>query len=345
MVKKYDYNSNILDAFRLFATLQVFAGHVITHFSMPNPPVQIVYFIRGVPILFALCGFLAAKSLEKHRTKEYMVRRAVRILPAFWVCIIVNTLAILLAYDTKPSLREAVIYGITQFLGFNFYTGDWLRGYGVGTPNGVLWTIGVQIQFFLLAPILHKLLRGKSLRTGTIVIAVFALISILCNYGQSFLPQILFKLVGVTVIPYLYFLVLGMEIWYHRDTVIPVLSKCRWVLLVGYILWKFAEMHLNFPRVLDGVLYNTVTTVLLACVMFGFAFEHKWRVPRDYSYGFYLYHMVFVNLAIQMGFTSLEPVWKGALLVVTIGILTLCSAWLSQRVIENPAARLVEKEG
>ena len=25
-----------------------------------------VYFVRGVPILFVLCGFLAAKSIEKH---------------------------------------------------------------------------------------------------------------------------------------------------------------------------------------------------------------------------------------------------------------------------------------
>ena len=128
MVKKYDYNSNMLDMFRLFATLQVFAGHVITHFSMSNPPVQAVYFIRGVPILFALCGFLAAMSLEKYSTKEYMVRRAVRIFPAFWVCILVNTVIILLVYDTKPSAQEAFVYVITQFLGLNFYTGDWLRG-------------------------------------------------------------------------------------------------------------------------------------------------------------------------------------------------------------------------
>ena len=59
-----DYNKNALDVFRLIATLQVFLGHVISHFMMTDPPFDAVYFVRGVPILFVLCGFLTAKSLE-----------------------------------------------------------------------------------------------------------------------------------------------------------------------------------------------------------------------------------------------------------------------------------------
>ena len=130
MVKKYDYNSNMLDMFRLFATLQVFAGHVITHFSMSNPPVQAVYFIRGVPILFALCGFLAAMSLEKYSTKEYMVRRAVRIFPAFWVCILVNTVIILLVYDTKPvTYTHLDVYKrqLLNCISYVWYGKKWVR--------------------------------------------------------------------------------------------------------------------------------------------------------------------------------------------------------------------------
>ena len=60
---KIDYNRNALDVFRLIATVQVFLGHMISHFAMQNAPFIAVYFVRGVPILFVLCGFLAAKSL------------------------------------------------------------------------------------------------------------------------------------------------------------------------------------------------------------------------------------------------------------------------------------------
>lgn len=61
---KLDYNRNALDIFRLIATVQVFPGHMVSHFAMQNALVNAVYFVRGVPILFVLCGFLAAKSLD-----------------------------------------------------------------------------------------------------------------------------------------------------------------------------------------------------------------------------------------------------------------------------------------
>lgn len=54
---KIDYNRNALDIFRLIATVQVFLGHMVSHFAMQNALVNAVYFVRGVPILFVLCGF------------------------------------------------------------------------------------------------------------------------------------------------------------------------------------------------------------------------------------------------------------------------------------------------
>lgn len=48
---------NTLDIFRVIATIQVFLGHVITHFAMSNPPIDAIYFIRGVPIFLCFVGF------------------------------------------------------------------------------------------------------------------------------------------------------------------------------------------------------------------------------------------------------------------------------------------------
>ena len=220
---KIDYNRNALDVFRLIATVQVFLGHMISHFAMQNAPFIAVYFVRGVPILFVLCGFLAAKSLEGRSVKDWLIGRAIRIVPGFWACIVINTILILLVYETKPTIVEGGIYAVTQFFGMNFYTGDWLRGYGSGTPNGVLWTIPVQIQFFVLVPFLAKMLKNGSVRkSGAIVLALTA-VSVLLSKVEGYLPEIVNKLIGVTVVPYLYFLVAGMVAWYHRETIIPVL--------------------------------------------------------------------------------------------------------------------------
>ncbi len=342
---KIDYNRNILDVFRLIATVQVFLGHMISHFTMQNAPFNAVYFVRGVPILFILCGFLAAKSLEGRGAKDWLLGRAIRIIPGFWACIIINTVIILFVYSTKPTFIEGGIYAVTQFFGMNFYTGDWLRGYGSGVPNGVLWTIPVQICFFILVPLFAKFLKNKSLKKGLAVILALTVISIILEKISGFIPEIVNKLIGVTVVPYLYFLVAGMVAWYHRDTIVPALQKCKWYILFAYVAWKLMENHLAFPHIFDGVLYNTVTTLLMAALIFAFAFCGALRMKKDLTYGFYLYHMVFINLLLHFGITSLEPLWKGGLLTIGIAAVTLLCAWLSQRFIENPAAKLLKKKG
>lgn len=338
-----DYNSNLLDVFRIFATLQVFLGHVVTHFSI-SAAVNVVYFVRGVPILFVLCGFLAAKSISARGTKPWLIRRAVRVIPAFWVCILVNTFIILAVYNTKPSVKEFIIYFATQFLGLNFYTGEWLRGYGVGTPNGVLWTIGVQIQFFLIVPLIHRCMKQKRFGVWCATIGGLMILSIICNRSMSFLPDILGKLINVTVIPYLYFLMLGMMAWYFRDRLIPLLAKYKWWLVLAYVAWGLAEIFFQFPHLFDGNIYNTVTTVLLGCIIFAFAFSGKWRMRHDWTYGFYLYHMVFINLAIEVGYGSLQPIWQWGITMFSIIALTLLFAILSQRLVEKPIAALIERK-
>jgi len=337
---KIDYNKNCLDVFRLIGTVQVFLGHAITHFAMENPPHDAVYFVRGVPILFVLCGFLAAKALDKYDAKYWLVRRAQRILPAFWVCILVNSLIIALLYTTKPTVMEAAVYGLTQFLGLNFYTGGWLREYGVGTPNGVLWTIPVQIQFFVLAPVLRNVLKEKGIRTSAVCILALALLSILIERCGGVLPQMVYKLLGVTVIPYLYFLVAGMAAWYHRDRIIPALREKKWLVLTAYCVWKVAEMKLQLPGIVNGVMYNTVTTLLTAAVIFAFGFAFTWRMSRDYTFGFYLYHMVWVNIAIELGYVEWNFVVIGFIV-----LLTLASAWLSMHLVEEPCGRFLKKRG
>ena len=290
-----NYDDNALDLFRIMATIQVFMGHIITHFiPAPGDSVwEFVYAIRGVPILFVLCGFLASKSLENRTPKKWLIGRIARMLPAFWACIIVNTAVIAVFYPVRPSLKETVVYIVTQFSGLNFYTGSWLRGYGVGTPNGVLWTIAVQIQFFIIAPFIHRFLTRKGGYKGLQCVAGLTLVSVACNHLDGRIPEILWKLLGVTVIPYLYFLVFGMMLWYHRDQIIPRAERYRWLLLAVYVMWKLAENNLNFPHVLDGVLYNTVATLLMALLVSGFGFRRRIRFSADYTYGFYLYHMVF----------------------------------------------------
>ena len=114
-----------------------------------------------------------------------------------------------------------------------------------------------------------------------------------------------------------------------------------WMCFVWLPQFRF---FLAFPHLFDGILYNIITTLLIAAVIFAFAFCGNWRLKKDLTFGFYLYHMVFINLALHLGLTSLEPAGAGILLVSGITLLTLGTAWVTQRYVEVPCAKLLLKE-
>jgi peptidoglycan/LPS O-acetylase OafA/YrhL len=53
-----------------------------------------------------------------------------------------------------------------------FYNPAFLRGFGVGVLNGSLWTIPVELQFYLLLPLLALFARRRP--AGWVVLAVTA---------------------------------------------------------------------------------------------------------------------------------------------------------------------------
>ena len=91
-------------------------------------------------------------------------------------------------------------------------------------------------------------------------------------------------------------------------------------------------------------MYNTVTTLLVGLLVFAFGFSFKWRMKHDLTYGFYLYHMVFINIAVHFGYKTLGLNLTSVAVVAFISLLPILFAWLSQKLIENPAAKLAEKK-
>lgn len=95
---KVNINENCFDVIRLICTFTVFFGHFLTHFSVENDVLHgIAYFVRGVPVFFFLSGLFIARSLERYKTAEFLKRRAIRIFPELWVCVIFNLVIILIS--------------------------------------------------------------------------------------------------------------------------------------------------------------------------------------------------------------------------------------------------------
>lgn len=339
-----DINDNSFDIIRAFCTYIVFFGHFITHFEVESPVlIFIAYIVRAVPVFFLFSGFFTASSIERYSAKEFYVRRFFRIYPAMWLCIIINTIIILITYSSFPTFKDFLIYVGSQFTVGQFYTGDWLRGYGVGVPNGALWTISSDIQFYIIAIFIAKIMKNKSLKVWIITIGSFAMISLGLGQCEVLIPDIIYKIIMVVIVPYMYIFLFGMMVYYHKDKIIPFLAN-KWILISGiYITWSF--MPNNITKYFQGVRYNIITTLLLMCLVIslGYAFG-KHRSKNDYTYGFYLYHMVVINFIYHMFIKKIDQTWMFIILLIISSLVIFTMGFLSQKFVDKKISNSLQRK-
>lgn len=110
----------------------------------------------GVPIFFVLSGFLITTSILRPRSfafRSYGLRRVARIAPR---CYLVLVLAVVFV-DPSPLLTSA---GRGDLLAHVFFIHGFFRGTRY-TINGVLWTLTIEVLFYLLMALLAPLLRRR----------------------------------------------------------------------------------------------------------------------------------------------------------------------------------------
>jgi len=95
---------------------------------------------------------------------DYLKKRIWRIYPELWMAVIVEMIVLLALYEGPYNWPQTILFVFTQSTLFQFWTPDCLRGYGCGTPNGALWTIGIIVQFYIVAYFLYKKLHAKNLK-------------------------------------------------------------------------------------------------------------------------------------------------------------------------------------
>ncbi|MBK6510574.1 MAG: acyltransferase [Haliea sp.] len=154
-----------LDLLRAGAALAVFAYHGTTETLTGEVP-----FYRplaesgdlGVFLFYLLSGFLITYSLDQIEAKmpgasffekalSFWRRRALRVYPLY-----LFSIGVILLLDS--SIRASMTTG--NLLSHLFGTHIFYREYH-GAINGVLWTLGIEIQFYVLAPFLYLIFRKR----------------------------------------------------------------------------------------------------------------------------------------------------------------------------------------
>ncbi len=333
-----DFRKNNFDLIRLLAAVQVVYIHGVEHFGLNDFSNGFLGIFPGVPIFFVLSGFLVSASLERSSSlTSYLIKRFLRIYPALWLCFAVSIVSVLLFYDDFVfSAEPFLLWIIAQISVFQFYNPDFLRGYGIGVLNGSLWTIPIELQFYILLPILYwvfKKIRWSKFILGSIFI-IFVLLSLLYSLVKQD-ESIWVKLFGITAFPYLYLFMIGIFLQRNFDLIKPILGNRALIVFIAYLLINFITYKVGW--ISSGNLLNPISSVMLALLVISFAYSfpslNNILKGVDISYGIYIYHMVFVNLFIVLGYKN----QKGFISLFLIIFLFSSISWFF---IEKPALRL-----
>lgn len=341
---------NNFDLIRLLAAAQVALHHSLDYLKLRHTSAivdsidQVAGYFPGVPIFFFVSGFLISKSWESSGTwMDYARNRLLRIYPALVLCTVFGVGSVFaLGYlpHAIPSIKVFFAWVVAQMTFVQFFNPAFMRDYGVGVLNGSLWTISVELQFYLMIPIVYFLCDLRT-RRGIFTLSLFILASLATNslywrFDPDNNEAFAVKLFGVTFVPWIYMFLTGLLAQRHFNRLHALLAGRAPLFLLIYLAAAIPTRLIGWTTAND---INPVLYLLLVALVLSAAFTVPTLAERllfrnDISYGIYVFHMPVVNALIYLG-------WTGDLrgLPIVLGVTTVV-ATLSWLLVERPCLSL-----
>lgn len=341
-----------LDLLRAIAIVWVMLFHswMIGGLGMPLFQPVADYGWMGVDLFFVLSGYLIGQQLlaplsrgEPLRFGAFYLRRAFRILPAFF--------AVLAVYVLFPARREAP--GLQPAWQFLTFTLNLLIDYRHNQAFSHAWSLCVEEHFYLLFPLLAWWLARRSSRALTIgavalvVLAGLGLRAYAVLHGKDWLESIYYPtwtrldglLAGVllaTIQAY------RPEWWAAAQRRANTLAVAG-VLVVGASVWLFCDKVAFAASVFGFPLLALGLALLVAAAAGTTGWLGYWRVPgagwiAGISYSLYLSH----KLAMHAVHEALRrwPAMYGPAAFVAYALAILATGALLHYAVERPFLRL-----
>ena len=184
-----------LDVLRGLAAVAVLLFHYTTRYQelYGHPggmPLTFPNGICGVYLFFIISGFVIFMTLERTKAPlDFLVSRASRLYPVYWVSVIL-TYAVVSLFGLpgmEVSFRDA-------FLNLSMCHG-WA---GIPSVDGVYWTLGVELKFYLLMFALFSL---RTLRRTELVMGIWLALALGIPWLKGLLPPIVYKGLFAMLLP------------------------------------------------------------------------------------------------------------------------------------------------
>jgi peptidoglycan/LPS O-acetylase OafA/YrhL len=253
---------------------------------------------EAVYMFFSLSGFLIIRQLYVEKSVSYTVnlkifflKRILRIFPLYYLVLTFGLIyyrLILPAFGFDYQNNYDLVYGI--FLSYTFFP-NIFASYSPGGIVEVLWSIGIEEQFYLLIAPLIFIIPFKSIIRFLVIFTIFFfliyfsdLVKFFRNYNMLFFY---FSFSGLCSI-----MSLNKSINFHAF---------RYLFIFLLILYFTSSI---FRDNLTNFYYHFISMVLFGLTLQSFAekpiklLENKWLIYLGkISYGIYMFHAIMMQFA------------------------------------------------
>jgi peptidoglycan/LPS O-acetylase OafA/YrhL len=297
---------------RTLATLDVLRGIAIllvlvAHFLPFDGPIANAMLLScanaGVILFFFLSGFLMDRTFaQDSQILPYVVRRAFRILPMYWISII-----LIFLLEREWSVRDAIANATftTQVM-------------HVSRMSGVYWTLYVEVAFYALVPILWRL--GP-------VISYWSPFALAAVFTGAWLAG----LSANSAFFYLVYCLIGMQfgLWHRGKLSGAALAVSMIAVVIGSSVLPIVSPFLGLAPLVCGLL---LYAALRYPIRFGL-----FEIFGDVSYSWYLLHPIVGYRAMDIALSIGCQRWLAAIFGVSTAFVLSAASFL---IIERPMIKL-----
>jgi peptidoglycan/LPS O-acetylase OafA/YrhL len=336
-----NFSKNNLDLLRLIlaSIVALYHSSAVTNIPALSPLGEYLSPHFAVRSFFVISGLLIYRSYQHSSSfASYLDKRVRRIYPAYFTVVVLA--AVMLCTRSSLPLSQYFGIGFWKYLGANLLFLNFLAPSlpGVFTSNsvtfvdGALWTLKIEVAFYLFVPIMHSLCS----RFGTrITIGTLFLLSCLWKYGFALLADISSSsTANISGEP--------TNIYSRLQVQFP--AQLIYFLAGVLLLLYFDELKHHFKSIsfITAVVFfvdhwflnDALDVVWISGFVFAFGFWHyfgNFSKHGDFSYGVYIVHWPILQTLMSFGLGSLNP---AVFLFVSLSLVGL-AAFLLWNLVES----------
>ena len=324
-------NKNCFDFLRFF-----FAGNVLLSHLCELSQNKDLFFLSnvfnaiiGIKGFFIISGFLVAKSyVNTPSLKEYFVKRARRILPAY-IIVVLFTGVFLAIFSNYNFLEYFSDTGVYKYLGWNLIFLNFMHTCLPGlfennllcAVNGALWTLKVEIGFYIILPVIfygiRKLKKTFLILGGLYILSLLYWFIMIYYFNKPVLAK---QLPG-----YLSYFVTGVFLFLNFD----LIMKYKTMIVVFSTFYLISYYLLSFQT---NIFYPAAFGCMVIIAAYNVRFLNNFGKYGDFTYGLYIYHFPIIQLFRQY---NLFEKYNPFVMVIAVTLVTLVFAILSWFLIER----------